>query len=512
MNNASAILRTLVVYAICVPLAIWLGYLLTSMADFSVSTYIEIGLFGLVLSLPLLLRWHYVLLVLCINLNMSALFLPGRPAVWLPVLALSLGISVLQRTLNKDMRFISAPQITRPLICLAVVVLVTAKLTGGIGLRTMGGDTMGGKRYFLLLGGILAYFALTARRIPPHKAGFYIALFFLSQCTDAIGDLVAVLPSAFNFLYWFFPANGYIISEAQSDTGSFRFGGTAAASAAIFSFMLAKYGIRGIFMSGKLWRPLLFVTFGVLVLFGGFRSMLIGCALVFLFQFFLEGMHHTKLLPRFIFAGMLALALSVPFTNKLPYVVQRSVAFLPVKIDNAVREDAQGSSDWRIEMWKAVMPQVPNHLLLGKGYLLTQLDYDFSMSTAFRTISAADIGSALAGDYHNGPLSVVLTFGIWGVIAFLWFLIAGARALYDNYRYGDQALQTINTLLLAAFLARAVMFLFVFGALQSDMLTFAGLVGLSVSLNGGIRHPTAESVKTDAPAFSHPRLQTGFQR
>src|SRR5450432_5665 len=114
MNNNAAILRTLIIFAVCVTLAVWLGYTLNFVEDFSRSTYIEIGLFALALSIPLLLRWHYVLLVLCLNLTMTVFFLPGLPPVWMPMLFLSLGISILQRALNKDMRFISAPQIARP--------------------------------------------------------------------------------------------------------------------------------------------------------------------------------------------------------------------------------------------------------------------------------------------------------------------------------------------------------------------------------------------------------------
>jgi len=513
MNNNAAILRTLIIFAVCVTLAVWLGYTLNFVADFSRSTFIEIGLFVLALCIPLLLRWHYVLLVLCLNLTVTVFFLPGLPPVWMPVLALSLGISILQRALNKDMRFISAPQIARPLICLAVVVLVTAKLTGGIGLRSMGGDVMGGKRYFYLLGGILAYFALTARRIPPHRAIFYIALFYLPQISYAVGDLVAVLPSSFNFLFWFFPANGYIIGAAAAGGDDYRFGGVSTMASGILPFMLAKYGIRGIFMSGKPWRLFVFIFIGFLVLIGGFRSAFISCALVFLIQFFLEGLHRTRLLPRLAFAGILALVFLVPFADRLPYEVQRTLSFLPVKIDSAARLEAEGSSTWRIEMWKAVLPQVPDHLLLGKGYIISQLDFDSMTGGGFQVISAADRGSAIAGDYHSGPLTVVLTFGIWGVIAVLWFLIASVRALYDNYRYGEQSLQTANALLFAVFLTHVLMFLFVFGSFQNDMLGFATVVGLSVSLNGGIRRPTAEPVRPSvAPAFSRPRLQAGFQR
>jgi hypothetical protein len=107
---------------------------------------------------------------------------------------------------------------------------------------------------------------------------------------------------------------------------------------------------------------------------------------------------------------------------------------------------------------------------------------------------------------------VVLPFGIWGAIAFLWFLAASIRGLYHNYRYGDQSLQTINTLLLAAFLTHTAMFFLIFGTFENDILTFASLIGLSVSLNGGIRRPMTEPVKTEAPVFSRPRLQAGFQR
>jgi hypothetical protein len=513
MNNASAILRSLVIYAICVPLAIWLGYTLTSLEDFTESTYIEAAIFALLLSLPLLLRWHYILLVFCINFSMTIFFLPGRPAVWLPMVALSLGISVLQRALNKDMRFISVPRIALPLICLAVVALVTARFTGGIGLRSLGGEEVGGRKYFFLIGGILAYFALTARRIPPERAGLYVALFFLSACSNVIGDLVSVLPPGFNFLFWFFPPNGYILEEEGQNTGGFRFGGLAVMSVGIFSFMLAKYGVRGIFMSGKPWRAFMLGLVLFSVLFGGFRSMLIACVMIFVIQFFLEGLHRTRLMAKFAFAGLLVLVVALPFTDKLPYSVQRSLAFLPVNINSAIRQNAEGSSDWRIEMWKAVLPEVPEHLLLGKGYVLSRLDLDtIGKDSAFHPVSAADWTAALAGDYHSGPLSVVLSFGIWGVIAFSWFLIASIRALYANYRYGDQSLQNINTFLLAAFLGKTLEFIIIFGALDSDMLFFAGIIGLSVSLNGGIRGPVTETVETAAPALARPRLQAAFQR
>ena len=105
----------------------------------------------------------------------------------------------------------------------------------------------------------------------------------------------------------------------------------------------------------------------------------------------------------------------------------------------------------------------------------------------------------LAGDYHSGPLTVLIQFGIWGLIAWIWLLAAGLRALYLNFRLGDGYLKDINRLLLAYFLARIVFFFVIFGSFYSDVPQFCGILGLSMSLNNGIRRlrkvpqPAAES-------------------
>jgi len=57
MNNAPAILKSLIIYAMCVPLAVIVGYMLTDPLDYS--TFAYAGVLTLVLVFPLLLRWHY---------------------------------------------------------------------------------------------------------------------------------------------------------------------------------------------------------------------------------------------------------------------------------------------------------------------------------------------------------------------------------------------------------------------------------------------------------------------
>jgi hypothetical protein len=50
-------------------------------------------------------------------------------------------------------------------------------------------------------------------------------------------------------------------------------------------------------------------------------------------------------------------------------------------------------------------------------------------------------------------------------------------------------------LLLVAFVARVILFLFIFGDMGSDMLFFGGWLGLSVSLNGGVCRPVPQPVR-----------------
>ena len=94
--------------------------------------------------------------------------------------------------------------------------------------------------------------------------------------------------------------------------------------------------------------------------------------------------------------------------------------------------------------------------------------------------------------------------GIFGAIGFLWFLAAGFRVLLNNFRHGDLELRTINTFVLSYFIARTIYFFFIFGSFYSELAIFTGLLGLSVSLNGGVRGPVVEPVAK--PEFTHFKL------
>jgi len=512
-NNAPAIIRSLIMYSVCVPLAVFVGYLLTNPLDYS-----TLGVFGtlaLVLVLPLLLRWHHPLLLLSWNASAVMFFLKGSPSLFMVMVALSLTISVLERILSPDKRFIHVPQLTSSLIFMLAVVLFTAKLTGGFGFRALGSEVYGGRKYLFTIIGILSYFALTARKIPPQHAKWALILFFFGGFTNVIGDLFTVLPSWCHPLFWIFPPNALY---QNVEIGTTRFASAGALSGAVVFYMLARYGIRGVFNFDRPFRLALFFLFLAFGALGGFRSYYMTVGGIFLIQFYLEGMQRTRLLPIFAFCVVLAMVLIVPLASKLPFTVQRSLAFLPLNWSQEVQYSANTTVDWRLDMWKGFLPQIPKHLLLGKGYAISMEDFqNMGTDSAFHSVDPTQSGLAVSSDYHNGWIAVLMTFGIWGMIAFLWFAAASFHVLYQNYRHGDPNLLTVNSYLLANFTVRFLWFMsYGGGGLHSDMSIFVGCVGLGIVLNGGVCQPAPEPAQKKSMADlvrpSFPRPRPIFQR
>src|SRR5260221_9440769 len=99
-----------------------------------------------------------------------------------------------------------------------------------------------------------------------------------------------------------------------------------------------------------------------------------------------------------------------------------------------------------MEMWKLVLPEVPQYLFKGKGYNLDPNDLFLASESASHGFDIAAAGTMVAGDYHNGPLSVIIPFGIYGAIAFLWFLAAAISHLWRCLRTGAPPLRKVNAL------------------------------------------------------------------
>src|SRR5437899_9505419 len=119
---ALPLVRSLIIYGICMPLAMVLGYMMASPYDLTTLSvpFFVVGSVLFCLLLPLLLRWHHPWLIATWNMTVVLFFLPGRPLVWLVLAWISFGIAFVQYIMNRKHRFLEAPTLARPLIFLVV--------------------------------------------------------------------------------------------------------------------------------------------------------------------------------------------------------------------------------------------------------------------------------------------------------------------------------------------------------------------------------------------------------
>jgi len=509
MSDSSATVRSLITYGIVLPLAVVLGCMLVSLPEWDRSAMVVIGIVLSVLCLPLFLRWYHQLLVLSWNATALVFFLPGRPELWLFLSLAAFIAVVVQRTLNSEVRLSPVPFMLWPVLFLLIVIVGTAVLNGGIHLGTLGGKSLGGRKYLYMISAVLGFIVITSVRVPENKARFYLGAFFLGALTNLAGNLVHFAGPWLSFILWVFPVfsgSSYLYEEdlTMPQTGISRDYGLTVACSGVLFYMLAKYGIRDLLRGGPL-KIIIALFFFVASMMGGFRGNLALLLMTCFFLFWVEGLFRSKFVLLPIVVLLLALPLA-PLVSKLHPSIQRSLSVLPLAVSPDVRDNAEGSKTWRLDMWKNLMPQIPQYLWIGKGFESDTAEF---VSTVIRQRlggSGSD-AQAMSGDYHNGPLSVIIPLGIWGVIGWIWFWAAGFRVLYLNHCHGPGYLKTVNAFLLALFLARIVLFLFVFGSSYSDLGIFAGLFGLSICLNGGVARPLKEPTPA-GPARPAAKLKT----
>ena len=488
------------VYALLGSLALLVGYLLTAPDEWT--SFATLLMVGGVMTFPIWLRWHHAILIATWNAALIVWFLPGQPAFWMVAMVVSLGFTIGQHLLVSEHRFPHVPVMTKTLLLLALVVVGTALARGGFGIRSLGGQQYGGKGYFYILFAIAGYFALSAQTIPPERVHAVVGWFFLSSVTALFSHLIYSMGSSYYFLYAFFNPDFAHTQALAEFTGTSipRLLGASIAGSAVCYFMVARHGLKGILELRHFYRFLICVAAVLTSSYSGFRSVLIVLALVFVVQFYLEGLFTTRLFPVCCLLLALTAALVVPLASKLPYTMQRTLAILPLNLDPVVRYDAQASSEWRVKIWELLWPDLPKYVFLGKGYGVDPTEMYLKEESVRRGLATSSEQAWVEGDYHNGPLSIYVPFGTPGVLAFALFLGAGWRTLHRYYRRGPPALHRINTFLFALFITKTVYFWVVFGAISTDLFQFTGLVGLSVALNTG----TQLSTESDADTLGAP--------
>src|ERR1700722_4680641 len=131
MANTFAVSRSHLVYGVCLPLAVLIGYLLAAPQDSGSMAIVTLVI--CILCVPLVMRWHHLLLVFSCNAWVSLFFLPGHPPLWILLALAGLCLSLLSPSLGPHWHGFQARSVSYSLLFLGFVAFATAYITGGVG-------------------------------------------------------------------------------------------------------------------------------------------------------------------------------------------------------------------------------------------------------------------------------------------------------------------------------------------------------------------------------------------
>jgi hypothetical protein len=258
------------------------------------------------------------------------------------------------------------------------------------------------------------------------------------------------------------------------------------------------------------------------ILFSGFRTMLMYSIMyAFMASYFRRRYQDLLVLGLVVTFSVAILAVGNGRIFDLPLSAQRTLSFLPGNWSAAAVYDAQGSTEWRVDMWHTVLTEDKwiQNKWLGDGFGFTKLELAMMVSQVSGGPGfiggAAQEGSMIVGVYHNGPLSTIRYVGVVGLLLFMPLLVGLAFRGFVLIREarGTTLFPTALFVGLPA-VAGPFVFVFIYGAFDENFTGALFTCGLLNLLARGLAE-LKEKEKPAAPAAERnpaPRPNIEFQR
>ena len=297
----------------------------------------------------------------------------------------------------------------KPLKWLVFIIFILMVFRGS-GLRMLGSSTWGGMAYIVLLIGIFFFFVVRNVTLSDKQ---------LKTMIWGMG-IAGLLGSLFDRTGWIASTAG--ASENVTSRISWLQPFVWGAIPLVFASKW-KFGFKII-----LWIALL-----ALMAMTGFRSKLVGLISITIIYGFFSSRSKAKYVFSTLIIGAFLWGLIVVASPMLPRGIQRTVSFIPgISIGYGAAKDAQGSIEWRLEIWRYCLDKCHDYLLIGRGSAFEVMEtaaglgindiQTYSPFFAFETRS-----------YHSGPLALLIDYGIPGLVIASWFMILLLRRFW---RYG----------------------------------------------------------------------------
>jgi len=388
------------------------------------------------------------------------------------------------------------------LIFINLAYLLTVFVRNPVGFFAFGSSAVGGRPYFEIAAAFCVFMILSRVELTAGIARifpwFSIVPTTLVALTETLARIVPQLSAPIAGLYT--GIVGSSVFSAAQETGAEQVGQTRivgmkdAGTNGVLA-LCARYNPITLLSPLHPLRVLLFAACLAAIFLSGFRSAL----LFTIAMFFLATVLRRKVRHLWIAGGGVALVLVALVSMQgnvieLPKTMQRTLSWLPGDWSEEALQDAEGSSQWRYEMWRWAWndSRIMRDKVWGQGFGLSMDDMNIIASAMMAGSLAAQnafIGGAaqeafmITGSFHSGPISSVRYVGVVGLLLYIPLLLYLALAAWKTC---SRAYQT-SAFPLALFVGMPMIyepfnFIFIFGGYEGSVaqtLFWAGLLNMT---------------------------------
>jgi hypothetical protein len=376
-------------------------------------------------------------------------FIPGSPKLWWIAMATTAFIFTLRFAMRRTHEFTWRFNVMDLAILIHIAMLAQAFLRNPVGLSIFGGSAdgmIGGKPYVLHAFAIICYVLLSM--VPGNiktiktAAIIMISCAFFDGAAGLIGTLVPAVAMIGLPIYSGFSFGVAQTGEAaNASEGRVTEGKQVGESLGRAAFTLFRplstlnpFNLLGFTMMS---------TAVLSVLISGFRS-----AMGYLVIYFVVGsLLRRKIIDIFLASAVAVVGLcSLLFigTENLPHGAKRILTVLPIPglVDEQIKESAENSTDWRVEMWILALTtdRYIHNKMLGDGFGMRKDEMSAAIDAVFgdkRRAAGMDMQENLMarGSYHGFHVQTIRMTGYVGLFMTLVIMGVFFRHAWSHIQY-----------------------------------------------------------------------------
>jgi hypothetical protein len=246
----------------------------------------------------------------------------------------------------------------------------------------------------------------------------------------------------------------------------------------------------------------LVIIVAICTLLSGYRSALLWMAMMAI----ASALAHRRsidilLLTTFGVPVMASLIIMQGTVFELPMAAQRALSFLPGKWNQRAVLDAEGSIEWRVEMWKLALgtDRYISNKIIGDGFGFSRRELMYQLHRK-NPSSPEELQEyfLITGGYHSGPVETIRRVGYVGLgVLFIGMVLIWREAMKLTRRSRGTPYQwsvffvTLPTLVLPFY------FTFVFGSYQATFANFCIFGGMMRMLENSMDLEDEKSTGVD---------------